>query len=515
MDKFKCLPLIFFGALAAMAFPPLHLVVSLVPAFVVLFWLVDAAATFRRALWVGWLFGIGHFSAGFYWVGNAFLVDPTRYGWMAPFAVLGLAMGLALFSGFAAIASKYFFKLMKPNAYGRASIFSIIWVSIEWLRGWILTGFPWNQIGSVWANNDSMMQFASVAGVLGLGLVTLLVALLPAGLVYRKETKNYNSRFLPIAALMLFIFVAGFGVFRLSGAEKKVIDQVKLRIVQPNITQHLKWRHNLRLSHLRTLVRLSTQEVKSGVVPTHIIWPETAVPYDLQHDPNLLSALGKLIPVGGALITGAPRSSGPKSEASDYWNSLLVIRPGGKIEAMYDKIHLVPFGEYVPWSRVLRFTKLTAGRTDFSVGKRPRIIKIDGLPAFSPLICYEAIFANEVRSLGTRPRWLLNVTNDAWFGQSSAPYQHLAAVRFRAIEMGLPLARVANTGISAMIDPYGRILSQLDLGSEGILDVALPKALKNRTLYGRFGDGILVLMMVAIVGLSNVGIGGKRKNQLS
>jgi apolipoprotein N-acyltransferase len=182
---------------------------------------------------------------------------------------------------------------------------------------------------------------------------------------------------------------------------------------------------------------------------------------------------------------------------------------------MYDKMHLVPFGEYVPWNRVLRLTKLTAGRTDFSVGERPRIIKIDGLPAFAPLICYEAIFANEVRSLGTKPRWLLNVTNDAWFGQSSAPYQHLAAVRFRAIEMGLPLARVANTGISAMIDPYGRILAQLDLGSEGVLDVSLPKSLKNQTLYGRFGDGILALLMIVILSLSNVGIWCKRINQLS
>ena len=505
--KSQLLVLIFFGALAAMSFPPLHLVVFLVPAFIAVFWLVDAASTLRRALWVGWLFGFGHFAAGFYWVGHAFLVDPTRYGWIAPFAVLGLAMGLALFSGFAAMASKYLFMFINLNAYGRAAVFAVIWISVEWLRGWILTGFPWNQIGSVWVNIDIMIQFASVAGVLGLGLVTLLAAILPAGLVYRDEPKNHNFRFLPIAGFVLLICVAGFGEFRLSGVEQKMTDEVKLRFVQPNITQHLKWKPNLRLSHVRTLARLSVQKAKKGPVPSYIIWPETAVPYDLQHDPDLLSALGKLTPSGGALITGSPRSSGPKSEVHNYWNSLLVIRPGGEIAAIYDKMHLVPFGEYVPWQKVLRFTKLTAGRTDFSVGKKPRTIKIDGLPAFAPLICYEAIFANEVRSLGKEPRWLLNITNDAWFGQSSAPYQHLAAVRFRAVEMGLPLARVANTGISAMIDPYGRILAQLDLGSEGILDVLLPKALKNQTLYRRFGNGAVVLLMIVIVALSKVGSG--------
>jgi apolipoprotein N-acyltransferase len=496
--------LIFFGALAAMAFPPLHLVILLAPAFLVLFWLVDAAPTFKRALWVGWLFGIGHFAAGFYWVGHAFLVDPTRYGWMSPFAVLGLAMGLALFSGFVAVVSKYTFKKINLNAYGRAVVFAVIWISVEWLRGWFLTGFPWNQIGSVWANIDIMIQFVSVAGVLGLGLVTLLAALLPAGLVYQNEPKNYSFRYLPIFGFILLIGIGGFGQFRLFGSEQPVIDKVKLRLVQPNIPQNLKWEPSLRLSHIKTLLRLSVQVPKVGASPSHIIWPETAVPYDLQHNPNLLSALGEITPLNGALITGAPRSSVTKSEVLQHWNSLLVIQSGGKVTTIYDKMHLVPFGEYVPWRSVLGLVKLTTGRTDFSVGEMPRIIKISGLPAFAPLICYEAIFANEVRSLGAHPHWLLNITNDAWFGYSSAPYQHLAAVRFRAVEMGMPLARVANTGISAMIDPYGRVVAQLALGNEGVLDVSLPKSLENHTIYRRFGDGIVVLLMIVIVGISCV-----------
>ena len=501
--KVQALTLILLGALAATAFPPVHLIVFLIPAFVVFFWLVDATPTLKGAFRVGWLFGIGHFAAGFYWVGHAFLVDAARYGWMAPFAVLGLAMGLALFSGLVAVVSKYLFKLMQAGVYGRTVVFAVVWISVEWLRGWILTGFPWNQIGSVWANIDIMMQFASVAGVLGLGLVTLIAAALPAGLAYTEEPER--RKFLPIVGFALLVCVAGFGAMRLSGVKTDVVDGVKLRLVQPNIPQHLKWKPKLRLDHVRSLIRLSVQRFEGVPPPSHIIWPETAVPYNLQHDPNLLSALGKTAPVGGALITGSPRSSGPKTQKPEYWNSLLAIRPGGEVEAVYDKIHLVPFGEYVPWRNVLRFTKLTEGRTDFSMGQTPRTLKVTGLPVFAPLICYEAIFANEVRALGIEPRWLLNITNDAWFGQSSAPYQHLAAVRFRSIEMGLPLARVANTGISAMIDPYGRILAQLALGSEGVLDVDLPKALKKQTLYGQFGDGIVALMMIVCVGFAAVG----------
>ena len=501
-SKSQSLVLIILGALAAMAFPPFYLVVFLVPAFVVLFWLVDAAPTFSRALWIGWLFGIGHFAVGFYWVGHAFLVEPLRYGWMVPFAVLGLAMGLALFSGFVAVTSKYLFKQTNLNAYGRVVIFAVNWISVEWLRGWFLTGFPWNQIGSVWANSDTMMQFASVTGVLGLGLMTLLAALLPAGLVYRCEFKNNNFRFLPIIGFVSLICIAAFGQFRLLGVDPRAMHTVKLRLVQPNIAQHLKWKPSLGRSHVRSLVRLSVQAPDRGAPPSHIIWPETAIPYDLQKDTNLLKVLGEITPPGGALITGAPRSSGPKSKLKQYWNSLIVVQPGGKIMKFYDKMHLVPFGEYVPWRSFLRLTKLTAGRTDFSVGETPRTIKIAGLPMFAPLICYEAIFAHEVRSLGAQPLWLLNITNDAWFGQSSAPYQHLAAVRFRAVEMGMPLARVANTGISAMVDPYGRVVAQLALGSKGVLDVFLPKALENKTIYRRFGDIIVALLMIVIVGLS-------------
>ena len=505
--KVQALVLVILGALAATAFPPIHMIILLFPAFVALFWLVDAAVTFKGAFWVGWLFGVGHFASGFYWVGHAFLVDAARYGWMAPFAVLGLAMGLALFAGLVAVVSKYVFKQMQAGVYGRTVILAVVWISVEWVRGWVLTGFPWNQIGSVWANFDIMMQFASVGGVLGLGLVTLTAALLPAGLAYTKEPES--QKYLPIVGFALLICVAGFGAVRLSGAKTDIVNVVKLRLVQPNIPQHLKWKPDLRLGHTRSLIKLSAQRFDGVPPPTHIIWPETAVPYNLQHDLDLLNALGKTAPIGGALITGAPRSSGPKAIKPEYWNSLLAVLPGGKIDAIYDKIHLVPFGEYVPWRSVLKFTKLTEGRSDFSVGQLPRTLKVTGLPAFAPLICYEAIFANEVGSLGIQPRWLLNITNDAWFGQSSAPYQHLAAVRFRSIEMGLPLARVANTGISAMIDPYGRILAQLALDSEGVLDVDLPKALKSQTLYGRFGDAIVALMMIVYVGFAAVGRGHK------
>ncbi len=486
--------LVVVGGLAATAFPPVHFLPFLVPAFVVLFWMTDAQATRWQAFRVGWLFGLGHFSVGFYWVGHAFLVDSARYGWMAPGAVLGLAAGLALFPGFVSLVSKFIMPYVKTTRPGQILVFAMVWTGFEWVRSWILTGFPWNQVGSVWANSDVMMQFASVAGVLGLSLITLIAATLPAVLGFPASAAR--DRLWSLAGFGGLAIIAGFGLWRLLTADLSYLNDVTLRLVQPNIPQHLKWRSDLKWGHVRKLVALSRQPSENGRPPTHIIWPETAVPYNLQYDPDLLKALGPVVPPSGYLITGAPRSNRSVSKSPEAWNSLLAITAGGTVAAVYDKVHLVPFGEYVPWRSVLDITKLTAGRSDFSVGRTARTLSLPGLPAFSPLICYEIIFADQVRSLGTAPKWLLNITNDAWFGASSGPYQHLALAQFRAVEMGLPVVRVANTGISALIGPHGRVIEQLDLGRQGVLDVGLPRALREQTLYARYGDRLVVLMLL-------------------
>jgi apolipoprotein N-acyltransferase len=367
-------------------------------------------------------------------------------------------------------------------------------VAFEWVRSWIFTGFPWNLIGTVWAGSDAMMQFAAYGGVYGLGMVTIIVAAMPAALLDQDENRN-NVRAVFFSALIGLLIWAG-GVWRLSTPSPGYAEGIRLRLVQPNIPQNLKWKSGYRLGHVKKQIELSIRPPENGPPPTHIIWAETAVPFNLVNDPRLLSYIGRNAPKDGFLIAGAPRSTPPGTANPVYWNSLLAITRSGTVAATYDKKHLVPFGEYVPFREFLAFSKLTAGRADFTPGEGPRVWNLPGLPALAPLICYEAIFPAEVGSLKNDPKWLLNVTNDAWFGMSAGPYQHFAAVRFRSIEMGLPLVRVANTGISGVIDAYGRVEQRLDLGVEGIIDSQLPNRLSERPLYGRFGDWITLLLVL-------------------
>ncbi len=489
---------VFCGVLAGGAMAPFHLVFLLVPGFTGLLWLLISSERLRGAFLMGWAFGVGHFAVGFYWVGHAFLVDAARYGWLAPFAVLGLAAGIALFTGLVSLASWSIFRKFELRAIARVFVLAGLWVAVEWVRSWLFTGFPWNLIGTVWAFSDSMMQFAAYGGVYGLGLVTVLVAAMPTVLA---DTGRLSSGLAAIGLSVLGLaLIWGGGMMRLSSTGTEYVEGVKLRLVQPNIPQRLKWKSGYKAGHVKKQVELSLRAAKDGIPPTHVIWAETAVPFNLAHDRRLLSYLGAIAPKDGYIITGAPRSSPPGTANPVYWNALHAISPDGTIAAVYDKIHLVPFGEYVPYRDILSFSKLTAGRVDFSPGSGARVWTLPGLPAVAPLICYEAIFPAEVRSLGSEPKWLLNVTNDAWFGMSAGPYQHFAAVRFRAIEMGLPLVRVANTGISAVVDAYGRVGERLDLGLEGVVDSGLPKHLSERPLYGRFGDWVTLVLVLGAVG---------------
>jgi apolipoprotein N-acyltransferase len=277
---------------------------------------------------------------------------------------------------------------------------------------------------------------------------------------------------------------------------------VRLRLVQPDIPQALKWAPAERERHLVKQIRLGTRPpAPAGTearAPTHVIWSETAVPYFVANDPSLLAALGQMVRDGGALIVGAPRTTPQPATPFRLWNSLHAIDSRGRIVATYDKFHLVPFGEYVPFRRWLPIAKITHGETDFSSGPGPQTLAIPGLPPVSPLICYEAIFPGAVHEPGRRPGWLLNLTNDAWFGISSGPYQHFAAARLRAVEEGLPLVRVANNGISAIIDAYGRVRASLGLGREGVVDGDLPVPLAAPPPYGRYGDGMVLAVLLAV-----------------
>lgn len=497
------------GALATAAMAPAFMVFVLLPVFSTIFWLVHGRATTKNAFFTGLFFGLGFFIAGLYWVGFAFLTYPERFGAMAPFAVVGLASVLALYPAcvFALV------HWARPRTGQRARgvlFFAGLWVIGEWVRGWFLTGFPWNLLGTSLAFSDGLIQPAAFIGVYGLSLLVVLVATAPALLSFPGKG---GIRFVG-ATLVLLVLVWAGGAIRLQGAGVETRPGVMLRLVQPNIEQKLKWRPSLRQAHVVRQVEMSRLPAQGAQSPTHVIWAETAVPFYLASDAERLQLVRRAVPPGGLLITGAPRiertqNPTPNTPPIKVWNSLHAIDGAGHVVATYDKAHLVPFGEYMPLrlflSRFFDVSKITAGSTDFSAGPGPTNLRLADLGRVSPLICYEGIFPAAVTAgahKDDRPDWLLNITNDGWYGQTAGPYQHFQQVRLRAVEEGLPVVRVANTGISGVVDPYGRVTHQLPLGREGIIDAPLPLALAP-TVFAKTGNtpAVLFACLMVLVGL--------------
>ncbi len=480
-----------FGAGSALALPPVHAIPMLWVAFPGLVWLVDGARHDRGAFAAGWWFGFGHFSAGLYWISYALLVDPVRFGWMVPFAVFGLGGLFAVFPGLAAYGAR---RLASPGV-ARVLWLAAAWTFFEWVRSWLFTGFPWNLIGSVWLPVLPVVQFAAVAGTYGLGLLTVTAAAMPAVLV-RPSRAHRRAVAASLAAL---VAVGLWGAWRLPTGPMPTVPGVRLRLVQANIPQTLKWKPEMRLEHLRENLALSLSPGFDRL--TDVIWPETAAPSFLAQDPAARQALARAVPPGGLLIAGTARGTDPGVQPFHIWNSLQALDGAGRIVATYDKAHLVPFGEYVPLRGILPLAKLTAGGTDFTAGKGPATVDLPGLPPVSPLICYEVIFPGAVVDARHRPDWMVNITNDGWFGLSAGPYQHFAAARLRAVEEGLPLVRAANTGISAVVDPYGRVVAELPLGRKGIVDSKLPQPILS-TLYARLGNSIVFTFLALVAALA-------------
>lgn len=478
------------GVLAALAMPPVHAVPVLLVAFPGLLWLIESSRGPGRAFLIAWAFGTGHFAAGFYWLSHALLIEPEKFGWLIPFATLGLGGLVGLFVGLSGLAVR------AARTRGAASIglLAAAWLAGEWLRSWVLTGFPWNLLGTVWAFSDAMLQGAMLAGVYGLGLVTVLAAAAPA---LAAESPRRGA-LATLAGLGLLAALGLGGAARLNGAETAMVEGVTLRLVQASIAQGQKWQAELRERHLAEQVRLSRGEGFDRV--THVVWPESAAPFFLDADAARRRVAAAAVPPGGLLLTGAPRAT-PEGEAFRVWNSLVVVDGQAHVAGLYDKVHLVPFGEYVPFRGVLPLAKITQGATDFSSGAALATLELPGLPPVGPLICYEAIFPGRVTAPGRRPAWLLNLTNDGWFGISAGPHQHLAAARLRAVEEGLPLVRAANTGISAVADGYGRVIAELGLGERGVLDAPLPRALAP-TPYARFGNLVPLSLAGLLAGVS-------------
>ncbi|MGQ3285174.1 apolipoprotein N-acyltransferase [Bosea sp. (in: a-proteobacteria)] len=500
------------GATGALALPPLDLWPLIVVPMTVAVWLIDgavgksAASRFRAAAAAGWWWGFGFFLAGLWWLGAAFLVEADKFAWAMPLGVVALPALLAVFPALAFGCAR----LLWPSGTGRILMLAIMLSLSEWLRGHVLTGFPWNVYGMMLAGQPQIAQIASVVGLYGLTLVSVAIGAAPATLgTAERPWARWRA---PVIALLAVAGLVGFGLWRVPAGPAPLVAGVKLRLMQPNLPQDAKFNARNGEAILNQYLALSdraTSPATPGVqAVTHLIWPESAFPFLLGRTPQALSRIAALLPPNTTLITGAARAGEllPGESRPPIFNAIQVVDDEGAIVSSYDKVHLVPFGEYLPpvLERLIRsvglseFVSVPGG---FAAGTRRLPLAIRGLPPAAPLICYEVVFPAEVAPQGPRAGFMLNLTNDGWFGQTSGPYQHFAQARLRAIEEGLPLVRVANTGISAVTDGYGRVLGSLPLGREGVLDTGLPRA-GPATPYSRFGDLIYAAMLVGFLLLS-------------
>lgn len=468
------------GVLAALGQAPWSLWYLAVPALAGVMWLVAGAAHPRAAFWRGWWAGAAQFAVALNWIVDPFLVAPERDGWMAPFALVFMAGGLALFWGLAgwlAVAAT-------RNTVARLWAFALAMLGFEALRGYLFTGFPWALTGHIWIGTP-VDQLAALGGALLLSAwaLGLGAALATAGARALGGRRWRGAAVLAAAGVALGL-AWGWGVARLAEPAPEA-PGVPLRLVQGDVPQDQKWQPELIEGFFRR--HLDLTRLSSEVAPALVIWPESAVPFLLESAGGALEAIGQA--AGVPVVFGVDRRVRDAEGARHYYNALAVIDPQGEITAVYDKYHLVPFGEYMPLLGLFadRFGGLAArALSGYTPGPGPVVLDLGPAGRVLPLICYEAVFA---RSLWTavRPDWILQITNDAWFGTRSGPYQHLAQARLRAIEAGLPLVRAANTGVSAVIDARGRIEASLDLGVMGVLDAPLPGA-RAITPYARVGD---------------------------
>ena len=474
------------GALSALAQPPFFAFPILWVTFPAFVWLVDGAVEagkygrVRRiapAFRIGWWFGFGYFLAGLWWVGAAFLVEAEEFGWLMPFAVLALPAGLALFWGLGVAAAQ----LLWSEDWRRVFALAGGVGAAEWLRGVVFTGFPWNALGYALTAGEVLMQSAALLGVEALSFLAVLIFAAPACLVTLGTRRaGKGDAFLPALAMLALAALAAFGIMRLAGSEQRLAGDVTVRIVQPALDQSQKGDPELRDAVMEQYLALSAPDGAPLAPNTLLVWPETALPFALTEEPTALAAIGGLLPPQTALVTGAYRVEEVAPGERRVFNSLYLIDDTGTIQDSYDKIHLVPFGEYLPLQSLLErlgLRQLARMPGGFSAGARRRSINLPFGPPFSPLICYEIIFPGAVMPEGPRPGFLLNVTNDGWFGRTAGPYQHLHQARVRSVEEGLPLVRAANTGISAVLDSYGRVVARSDLGETGTIEAALPAGL--------------------------------------
>jgi apolipoprotein N-acyltransferase len=479
------------GLVSALGFAPFYVFPALLLGFAVIVLLIDGASKkdrIRVAAVVTWAFGFGQYTLGMHWIAYAFLVEPAAHAWQIP-AVFVFFAFLALFQLIAGALAGYVWR-----GSGRIFVFALCYGVFEWLRGHLLTGFPWNIPAYGWGGVPVVLQSTAIFGAYGLSLLTVLLGASLAELFAQRPKWK-----LPVILVAAFAILGIGGAIRLAMADARTVPGVSLRLVQPNIPQAEKYQRRYVLRNWKRLVDLSSQPGH----PTLTIWPEAAPPFLLDEQPLALQQVAELTRSGQGLLTGGLRREIALDGSVRYTNSFFVFGRDGVLLATYDKSHLVPFGEYLPFEETLTslgLQKLTGIDGSFTRGEGPRAFVLPGAGSVTPLICYEILFPGEVVG-EKRPDWLVNVTDDSWFGPWAGPRQHLVVAQVRAIEEGLPVARAANTGISAIIDSFGRITQRLDLNRTGVVDGPLPAAIAP-TPYSRLRDFWFVLLVCANVALT-------------
>jgi apolipoprotein N-acyltransferase len=478
------------GVLTVLAMPPAGLFPVLlltVPAFATL---ARFAPTRAKSFCVGWAFGAGYFIFGLYWVSAALFVDIEQWKWVLPLSLIVGPAVLALYYGFIPLLAR----CLRNHEAAHAIGFVAAWSLVEYGRGHLLTGFPWNLPGYAWHHVLPVLQSTAFIGIYGLTALTLFWAMIP---VFRAH------RTLRHIAVMSLVFVTVAGAVRLSVSPTGYAAGAPyVRLVQGNIPQETKWNKDDDWRNFEKQLNLTA--TKTDRAPDAVIWPETAVNADLYQFPEIAQIIAMKLPGTATGLLGSLRVDVRNPNHPYFYNSITALDKKAKVVGNYDKHHLVPFGEFIPYREKISIKPIAmavSGVGDFTRGPGPQTLHVNGLPGFSPLVCYEVIFPGEVTDPLNRPKWLVNVTNDGWYGKTAGPRQHFAMARVRAIEEGLPLARAANTGISGMIDPLGRVMAKKRLGTTGYVDALLPDALPAPP-YALYKDSFFWLLLAGFAALA-------------
>ncbi|HHY48857.1 MAG TPA: apolipoprotein N-acyltransferase [Alphaproteobacteria bacterium] len=503
------------GAIAALSVPPLFVLPALFVGLPILVWCLDGAERLKGifrilspALLIGFAFGLGYFTVALHWLGAAFLQEGGIFLLLMPFAIVGLAAVLALFWGVGTALAH----LLWSGGALRIVTLATFLAAAEWLRGHLFTGFPFDLFGYALTANDEMLQAASLVGVYGLSFLAVLIAATPA-LVWPGEGRGLVARLLPVfLALAALAAQLGYGNWRLATTAVTDRTDMKARLVQPMILEHTDWAVADPAHIMDRLISLSETRLTpadpglDGV--THLIWPESVFPFFLTSYPESLARIGRMLPAGVTLLTGAPRAPldarGEPIPDNPGYNAILAIDSAGEIVASYDKAHLVPFGEYLPFAefwKLFGIRQFVPGTNGWAPGDGRRLMTPPGTPPFLALVCYEAIFPGDIGEVA-RAEFILNVTNDAWFDGSIGPAQHAHHARLRSVETGLPMLRAANTGTTIVVDPLGRITARLAEREVALIDAVPANKLAGGTLYNRLGDGPFLAALAAGLVLS-------------